>query len=229
MKNNARSYFWWPSLDREIESKANNCKICVYFRPDPQKATNIPIANANYVYERIHADFLGPFKGKTILVISDLYSKWLEAFIVNNTSAETVIEIFRQCFARFGVPRIVHTDHGPPFNSSEFSNFLSNNGTKFLTSPPYHPATNGFCENSVKNIKNGLLKALRDEQNENVKFETLLNRFLFHYRNSIHVTTGVSPSSLMFKHKVKTRFDLLCNNVSQNVKNCKNGRDIFSR
>lgn len=36
VKSNAHSYFWWPSLDSDIEEKVNNCNISVH--PDPPKA-----------------------------------------------------------------------------------------------------------------------------------------------------------------------------------------------
>ncbi|XP_045466754.1 uncharacterized protein LOC123675439 [Harmonia axyridis] len=41
--------------------------------------------------------------------------------------------------------------------------YLNRNGIKLKQGPPYHPATNGQAENSVKNIKLSLLKALEAE------------------------------------------------------------------
>lgn len=35
VKSNAHSYFWWPSLDSDIEEKVNNCNIC---SPRPTKS-----------------------------------------------------------------------------------------------------------------------------------------------------------------------------------------------
>lgn len=87
-----------------------------------------------------------------------------------------------------------------------------------IWSPPFHPASNGFAENAVKSFKAGLSKALKDRANDGVSFETLVNRYLFSYRNSVHVTTGVSPAELMFQRKLRTRLDLL---ISKNVNNYK--------
>lgn len=209
MKSKARSYFWWPSLDAEIEDTVNSCKVCMAFKPEPNKAKLIPTSSASYFYERVHADFLGPLNGKMILILIDSFSKWPEAFVMKSTDSKSTIEIFRECFARFGLPKIVVTDNGPQFSAVEFSKFLSQNGIKHLTSPPFHPATNGLAENTVKSVKSGLKKALFDSRNREVSFETLLNRYLFNYRNSIHATTGFTPSSLVFKQKVRTRLDLL--------------------
>jgi len=128
--------------------------------------------------------------------------------------------------ARFGLPRVVVTDNGPQFSSELFSKFLSGNGIKHLPSPPFHPATNGFAENAVKSFKNGLYKAIKDNSNRNVSFETLMSRYLFHYRNSVHSTTGVSPSSLVFRHKIRNRFDLLSSEKSRGDENVKDYKGV---
>ena len=39
-------------------------------------------------WARIHIDHLGPFQGKTILVVVDAYSKWIESVIVPSTSSQ---------------------------------------------------------------------------------------------------------------------------------------------
>jgi len=33
MKNLARSYFWWPKLDADIEKKGKKCSVCLQVRP----------------------------------------------------------------------------------------------------------------------------------------------------------------------------------------------------
>ena len=37
MKMLARSHFWWPKLDGEIEETSNNCKECSELSRDPAK------------------------------------------------------------------------------------------------------------------------------------------------------------------------------------------------
>lgn len=44
-----------------------------------------------------------------------------------------------------------------------------------------------------------------------------MNLFLFDYRSSTHLTTGQTPSFLMYKRKIRTRFDLMRRSVVSNV------------
>lgn len=210
MKTRARSYFWWPSLDGDIEKVVKTCEICIKQRPEPSKSFSNSWIRTNKPLQRVHADFLGPFMGKTVLVIIDSYSKWPEAYVMNKSGdAKETIEKFRTFMSTFGLIELLVTDNGSQFTSYEFTQFLAKNGIKFLTSPVGHPSSNGQAENLVKSFKNSLIKNTRDSSNKGVSFQTLLSRFLFSYRNSNHMTTGVTPASLMLKFQPKTRLDIL--------------------
>lgn len=69
MKTNARSYFWWPNLDKNIDDFVKRCDPCMSVRPEPVKANLISWPKTDTAYERVHADFLGPIDGKMILII----------------------------------------------------------------------------------------------------------------------------------------------------------------
>ncbi|UYV64158.1 hypothetical protein LAZ67_2006816 [Cordylochernes scorpioides] len=55
--------------------------------------------------------------------IRPLESKYPEVFELRSTKAEMVIEKLKEVFARFGVPEIMMTDNGPPFQSTEMMEF----------------------------------------------------------------------------------------------------------
>ncbi|UYV63953.1 hypothetical protein LAZ67_2006122 [Cordylochernes scorpioides] len=52
------------------------------------------------------------------------------------------------------------SDIGPPFFSSDFGDLLSKNGISYVTSPSYHPKSNGQGEVSVREVKKLLKKAI---------------------------------------------------------------------
>lgn len=79
---------------------------------------------------------------------------------------------------------------------------------KHLTSPPYHPQSNGAIENVVGTIKDKLRKAL--ENGFSLEEETY--RFLLDYHSASHATTRKSPVELHLGRKLYTRFDELMRN-----------------
>lgn len=205
MKQLARSYFWWPAINNDIENIANSCSSCLLEKQNPSK-TILHVWNyPEGPWSRIHVDFLGPFKSKMYLIVVDAYTKWLEVLEVSSTCASQTINHLRQVFARFGLPKLLVSDNGPPFTSSDFKHFLSMNGIKHSLIAPYHPQTKGLAENSVKLIKSKLKCASLDNEN----FDIALSRLLFSYRTSVHASTGETPAKLMFNRSFRTRFDLL--------------------
>lgn len=76
MKEIARSYFWWPGIDGDIESITKNCLICLQNHKNPEKTKLSVWPQPPTVWHRLHADFLGPLYSKMFLVVIDAYSKW---------------------------------------------------------------------------------------------------------------------------------------------------------
>lgn len=204
-KSLARSYIWWPGMDKNIEDIIKSCEACLAHSKSPPKTKLINWPYPDSPWERIHIDYLGPFMNKNFLVITDAYTKWLEVFIVNKTTSSNTIQILRSIFARFGLPKFLVSDNAAQFTSDIFQNFLKKNGIVHRTGAPFHPATNGAAENSVSTVKNAIRKAV--EANKSSDLHLILSRFLFDYRTTAHCTTGESPANLMFGRRIRTRYD----------------------
>lgn len=129
MKSLARSYFWWPGLDKDLEEIANSCENCLTYGNNPQKSNLIPWKWPSSPWERLHLDFMGPVFKKHFLILVDAHSKWLECIDMNNNiTSKRTIEELRPIFSRFGIPKVIVTDNGTSFVSKEFELFLKSNG-----------------------------------------------------------------------------------------------------
>lgn len=62
------------------------------------------------------------------------------------------------------------------------------------------------------------MKALSDVRNKNDSILTLLNRYLFTYRNTIHCYTGQTPANLMLGRDPKTRLDFFRKSVRDQMR-----------
>uniref|UniRef100_A0A8C6U8I0 Gypsy retrotransposon integrase-like protein 1 n=2 Tax=Neogobius melanostomus TaxID=47308 RepID=A0A8C6U8I0_9GOBI len=204
MKEMARSYFWWPGLDKQIEHMAMTCSSCHKTRNNPPAAPLHPWDFPQDPWYRIHIDFAGPFEDKMFLVAVDAHSKWPEVAIMKTTTSEKTIEELGEIFSRFGAPVQLVSDNGPQLVSKEMSDFLQANGVQHIRSAPYHPATNGLAERFVQTLKH----ALKISQGQSTLHQRL-HEFLLQYRTTPHSTTKVSPASLMFNRELRTNLDLL--------------------
>lgn len=205
MKSLARSYCWWENIDRDIEEIARNCVDCARVRSNPAKVPVHCWERPSEPFQRIHADFAGPFMGLYFLIIVDAHSKWPEVKVIPDMTTETTIEKMRKFFAVFGLPSVLVTDRGTQFTSDQFQKFLKRNGIVHKMGAPYHPATNGQAERYVQTFKDKI-KALKCPRSE-VHVE--LQQILMAYRRTVHPTTGKSPSMLVFGRQIKSRLDLL--------------------
>jgi len=95
MKSVARSYFWWPGVDKDIEELARKCQSCQAVKHATPVAPLHPWPWPSKPWKRIHVDFAGPFQGHMFLVIVDAHAKWPEVFIMTSTTVAKTVEAFR--------------------------------------------------------------------------------------------------------------------------------------
>ena len=213
MKAIARSYVWWPGLDKAIENQVKSCKPCQTVKQSPPKAPLHPWVWPMNPWERIHVDFAGPFLHKMFMIVMDAHSKWPEVIEMPETTSGTTIKELRKLFASYGLPRQVVTDNGPQFTSNEFSVFMKSNGVKHIKCSPYHPSSNGAAERFVQTFKRSIKAAEQLGKSVSQK----ICEFLLSYRNTPHVTTKETPSMLFLKRQLRTRLDLLRPDIQATV------------
>ncbi|XP_028159218.1 uncharacterized protein K02A2.6-like [Ostrinia furnacalis] len=144
----------------------------------------------------------------TYLIIVDAYTKWVEVYEMSTCTSPAVIDKLYEFMARFGLPHTIVTDNGTSFSSHEFIHFCKLNGISRMTSPPYHPASNGQAESYVKIIKRGIRSVVQTSKSIRESRLKLL-KYVFDYRNSSHSTTGESPAQLVFSRQLRSRLDLM--------------------
>ena len=102
--------------------------------------------------------------------------------------------------ARHGIPDVIITDNGPPFNSREFKDFAEKFEFEHVTSSPRYPQSNGKAENAVKIVKTLMRKCVLDKKDP---FLALID-----WRNTANETIGLSAAERLFGRKTRTRLKL---------------------
>ena len=213
MKALARSYLWWPGLDRELEELAKACTQCQKEQSSPAVAPLHPWSWPTRPWARVHLDFAGQFQGRMFLVAVDAHSKWPEVVEMSTTTATQTVAVLRKMFAANGLPEQLVSDNGPQFVSGEFASFCQFNGIKHIRVSPYHPSSNGLAVMFVQTFKVAMCKSEKD----GLSFSHRLASFLLLYRATPQGTTAVPPSVLFMGRSLRTRLDLLRPNPGATV------------
>ena len=96
MKAIARSYLWWPGLDKDLENRVKSCESCQAVRKNPAPAPLHPWLWPTKPWKRIHFDFAGPFQGRMFFIVVDADSKWTEVIEIPSITAQrTIMEVHR--------------------------------------------------------------------------------------------------------------------------------------
>jgi hypothetical protein len=117
--------FWWPTMHDNLKDHIKSCETCNMSKDIPRKIGFYrPVPIGENPWERVGIDILGPLKesnqgNKYVVVLTDYFTRWADAFAVPAIDALTVAKIIvEQCFCRFGIPLVLHSDQGQPFISS---------------------------------------------------------------------------------------------------------------
>ena len=127
MKNLARSYVWWPGIDRAIECCVKSCDPCQQNQKSLPVTPLHPWSWPSKPWARIHLDYAGPFMGKMFLLIIDAHTKWLDIYPTMSTTSAATIALLRKSFSTLGLPEVVVTDNASNFVSEEFETIMKRN------------------------------------------------------------------------------------------------------
>ena len=200
-KSLLREKVWFPNIDKLVETKVKTCGACSVATPEskrePLRMSALPAA----LWKELSVDFAELPNKEYLLLITDDYSRYPLVEIVKSTSATTVIPKLDKVFSEFGVPDIVRSDNGPPFNSKEFASFADDLGFKHRKVTPKWARANGEVERFVRTVK----KVVKTAKLEHKNYKQELNRLLRNYRATPHSTTRVSPATALFGRPIKTK------------------------
>ena len=192
----------FPGIDKQVEEHCKTCIPCLASvenkHPEPLKMTELPESP----WKEVSMDFCGPFpSGTYLMIVIDDYSRYPAVEIITSTSAKAVIPHLDKIFATFGIPDIVKTDNGPPFNSHEFAQFSEYLGFKHRKITPLLPQANGEAERFMRTIGKFVKTATAEQRS----WKQELNNFLRNYRATPHSTTGIPPAQLLMGRNIKTK------------------------
>ena len=191
-----REKVWFPKIDELTEHLIKSCLPCQsavqHNSREPLQMSKLP----NAPWQEVSVDFC-EVEGSYLLVVIDDYSRYPEVQLLHSTSVKAVIPHLDRIFSTFGIPKVLRSDNGPPFNSAEFKQFAAHLGFEHRKITPRWPEANGEAERFMRTLKKAFRTATAWKQE--------LYSFLRNYRATPHSTTGVPPATALIGRPLRTR------------------------
>ncbi|KAJ9539491.1 hypothetical protein OSB04_032224 [Centaurea solstitialis] len=198
----SRQGYYWPTLREDAMRYIQKCDACQkhsgtsHLPSEPLHSVLIP-----WPFMRWGMDIVGklpPAPGQKVflLVLTDYFSKWIEAAAFSQVRDKEVISFIQtNIIYRFGVPSEIMCNNGSQFISEETRKFCDERGIRLITSMPRYPQSNGLAESSNKVIINSILKRLKEAKG---KWVEELPSVLWANRTTPRTSTGQTPFSLVY-------------------------------
>ena len=100
-------------------------------------------------------------------------------------------------FARHGIPVVIRSDNGSPFQSDDFARYCKALGIKHVPVIPVWPQANG----EVVKFNQPLEKCTKTSVLEGKVWRQEINRFLLQYRMTPHCKTKEAPCELLLNRQ----------------------------
>ena len=113
---------YWHRMATELQEYIAKCDICLAHHTRQAKETLLQHEVVARYWSKVAAD-LCELDNRTLLVISDYYSNFIEVARLNTTTSRNNIKEMKAVFSRYGIPDVLVTDNGPQFASAEFAVF----------------------------------------------------------------------------------------------------------
>ena len=205
--------FYWPGHSEDVKLWCKNCPDCAARKtPAPKRKAPLQKFECGHPMQIVATDIVGPFpeseQGNTyVLVASDYFTRWVEAYAIPNQEATTVAnKLVEEMFCRFAIPEQLHSDQGRQFESElvqEVSRILQINKTR---TTPYHPQSDGLVERFNRTLLNMLATTVRGHPWD---WENHLRKLCMAYNTSVHPATGFTPFQLMFGRQARLPMDVV--------------------
>ena len=152
-------------LIKVAKTISRSCLACALtkFKQDRQQHGSIKLDKANIC---VQIDFIENMPGvnKYILVLIDVYTRFICTYVMKNKTTSNVVNCLRNYLSHFGIIKYIVSDNYSGFKSKEFNRFLNSLGIIRPESAPYKSRARAHVENANGILERSLRSLLLDNR-----------------------------------------------------------------
>ena len=210
----ARLRFYWYKQRETVEMWCRGCTKCAARKSGSAKKHRASLRKniTGEPFARIGIDISGPYNptqdgNKYLLVVSDYFTKWVEAYPMRDMEAKTVAEVLvTEFISRMGVPMVIHSDQGRNFESKLFQQMCSLFGIKKTRTTAFRPASNGLVERFNRTLNEMICTTVTESP---LTWDKRVHLLTMAYRGTPHESTGFSPNFMVYGRELFMPIDVM--------------------
>ena len=226
--------FYWPRMYTDIDNYTRSCTSCARVKTPPvrRRAPHATYSRATAPLDCVEMDIVGeispPSNGcKVILVVTDLFTKFAEAYPLENQKAPLIARtLVNEFFSRYGCPNVIRSDRGKNFLASVVKEVCKLYKIKRVVGSSYHPESQGGVERQNRT----LVETLKHyTQTDVFNWAEYIPHAVLAYNTSVHATTLHSPFSLFFGRTARLPLDGMTRQPPPNYRGVDGYREELAR
>ena len=200
---------WWGSMRTDVRQFIEQCPQCQFMKVAKHHihgATRPYNMSVDKPMERINIDTIGPLPAdehgnRYIMVIVDVFSRFMELEAIPDLSAETAAASIVRFIGRYGTPGEILTDNGTQYNNKLLKEIYETMIVDYITISPYSHEENSIVERVNKEV-NRHLRAIVFDRKIKTKWAIALPLIQRVCNAMKHATTGYAPSQIIFANNI---------------------------
>lgn len=195
--NHLKNKYYWPDMKTKINKIINECEVCLQSKYE-RRPYNVPFAGplvAKRPFEVVHIDTFS-FDNYKFLTIIDLFSKYVQAYYVEDLLGITILNKLRHYFAHHNYPDKIVCDEGKEFKNNTLQEYCK----LFKINLHYTTNYNANSNSPIERAHSTLLEKIRTLKltNKNESPQNLMISAVLIYNQSVHSSTGFTPFGLLY-------------------------------
>ena len=209
----------WPGMRQDITRFIKQCPACQFMKdtgvPIAIKPFNLTVFNP---MDRLNIDTIGPLPpdeegNKYIIVIIDVFSRFIELYPCKNVTAEAATRAILQHMGRYGPPGEILTDNGSQFIAEVTQQLIQVVDTLPIAILPYSHEENGIVERVNKEVIRHLRAIIFDKEIKQ-NWSLVLPLVQRIHNATPHSSTQVAPSQLIFNNNIQLDRGILADRIN---------------
>ncbi|XP_053466536.1 gypsy retrotransposon integrase-like protein 1 isoform X1 [Ictalurus furcatus] len=193
-----QSKYYWLGIVKDVVDWIKVCETCQHAERNKNMARTPRPLKVDGPWDTVTVEIMGPFPCTThggntrLVIITDYYSKWVEAFPVQKRDVLCVARCISSTVYRYGSVKTIHCSQNADF-CGEVSKQLSERWSLQLK-----VQYNALLERSNTLLKDTIKQVVAEKQAD---WDDFIDPVLALFRTSVNPATKFTPYCLMFNRK----------------------------